>query len=249
MWLSLLTAVFACSEPTPVEGLVDALAAAEAAYAELSDDAPFLLDRVSVVLPCVAEPLTPPLAARVHRLQGLRLWAVDRTLAVGALRAARELDPQARFSEAMLSPDHSARAVHEGWSGRSATERVPAPRTGALWFDGQPGRARPTERPTLFQHGGATSWVPPEDPLPTYEVRGKPVVPVAVAAGVAGLAAAGSYGAAWGARGQATQAAAAGDRAAADAAVVRTNTMTAVAATSGATALVLGGLAAWWGAR
>ncbi len=246
MWL-VLSAALACADATSAAALVEALEGAEAAYTELSDDVMFHLDRVGILLPCVTEPVAPTVAARVHRVQGLRLWASQRRLAVGALRAAREVDPAYTWPDTLLAPEHTARATYEGWSGRSATERAKAPRNGELHFDGVATRRRPSERPTLLQLDGQTLWLAPDEPLPSYEVRPPPVAPLAAVSGTLIAGAATSYGLAWSARGRATTLADAGDRAGAEAAVGQTNALTAVAAGTAVSGLVVGGLAAWLG--
>lgn len=245
MLLWMLPAAFACAEVTPVDDLVVALADAERAWAALDDDAPLVLDRVALLLPCVAEPLSTEQAARVHRVQGLRLWASQRALAEQALAAARATDPDFAWHDAVLAPEHSARQHYEAANPSGPTVRVPAPRDGALWFDGAPGRLRPTARATLFQHDGSTAWVPAGERLPAYAERPPPTVPLALAAGGFAVGSGLTYALAWSARSQADRLAAEGDRAGAEAAVGRTQALAASSVGAlGATAVAAG--LAWW---
>jgi len=182
---------------------------AEAAFAQL-EEAAFLdrMQRASLLVPCVAEPLSPGLSATYHRMQGILLYSTEREdLAMGALAAARVLQPDYQLPDSLFPEGHELRvAFDELPLEEGASWRPPRPKQGRLLFDGDERPARPTERPTLFQHlddAGRplrTAYVQPAEPLPTYAA-----VPrrrnrlLAVGAGALAASAA-MYGGAWATR-------------------------------------------------
>lgn len=207
LWWTPLAAGQDCLRPVGTDEFLVTLDQAEAAFVDLEEDR-FLdgMQRASLLLPCLDDGLPEVTAARYHRAQGLLLYTTDREeLALEAFRAARALDPDYRFPEAMFPEGHALRAAYDALPTEDPTWAPPRPRDGRLAFDGRDGR-RPTDRPTLFQHlddGGAalsTRYVRPSEPLPPY-----PATPrrrqrlLAVGAGALATGAA-LYGGAWAAR-------------------------------------------------
>lgn len=135
------------------------------------------VDAAGRVLPCLDGVVSPTLAARYHRLVGLRLYVRrDVSGATLAFTAARSVDPFGALPSALLPPGHEARLLADGVTPSAATVYVPRPRRGELWFDGIPGTNRPVDRPTLAQierHGGhiTSRYLAPGEPLPTYPIE------------------------------------------------------------------------------
>jgi hypothetical protein len=179
-----------CSTALSVANLEERLRGAEEALAELDAEG-FLArsDALVLALTCASEAIPPITAARVHRLQGLRLYiARDEEAAAAAFAAARTADPA--LSLAGLIPE--GHALHELYGLAPvdvARLAVPRPREGALRLDGAPTLERADHRPVLFQHLAEdghvleTDWVPVDSPLPPYDAlplppgAGGPVLP------------------------------------------------------------------------
>ncbi|MEZ4239191.1 MAG: hypothetical protein R3F59_24160 [Myxococcota bacterium] len=169
-----------CAQTTTSADLVAGLGAARDAYGDLDLDAfrDAVYD-VRLVVPCLADPLTPHDAAEVHRYEGL-LGFVERDTdrARRAFAAARAIEPNYRFPESLVPAGNGALtdylALDPDAGGR---ERVPLPLDGRLTFDGAPSTHRPLEQPTLvqlFDGSGAitdTAYLWPGEPLPRYAPR------------------------------------------------------------------------------
>lgn len=155
----------ACPEPVAAAALADAVAGAELAFVRL-DGADFRVrvDAAEAALACLAEPLTPEVAARVHRLFGLSAF-VERD-AVGARRAfasARRADPTLPSPGAGLPDGHPVRAL---WAEADAAS-CPGEDGRADRWDGRVDT--PACRPGVAQWGDpvrVTAWVDVGDPLP-----------------------------------------------------------------------------------
>lgn len=174
---------------------------AESAFAQL-DIVAFraATDRANTDVKCLREVVPRPLAARLHRLEGLRWWADgDLARAHASFASAHAIEPATTFPEAMVPPGHPVLAEYAAATALPATTTpVPAPSGATLWFDGRAQDARPEAHATLAQlvadqgevRASALLW--PGEPLFPYEVevpRPKgPNLPLAVGAGV-GLAA------------------------------------------------------------
>jgi hypothetical protein len=163
-----------------VDTLVAALDAAEGSLAEL-DPGSFepSMERLQVALDCLDEPLTPALAARVHRAIGMRAFAARGPITAGAFAAARRIEPEPPLSEVLLPPNSP---VSEAWSAMSLDglriRTLPAPATGWLVLDGTPSVARAVDLPVVFQRvepDGSVSmstYLLPGDSTPAYPIRG-----------------------------------------------------------------------------
>lgn len=194
-----------CTFDAPPERLAAALDAAEQAYVSL--DVPEFeraMTEVDFVVPCLEAPVDPTTAARLHRMRGLgRFAAGDRQGAEQSLRAARALEPQYEFPEAVLPKGFELRDLYEGIpAGAPATQRLPRAARGAItWFDGMATRERPVSVPALWQLVDGqdvkqTVYLEPTEPLPWYPGANKDQVPWLVGAGVTAAAAGGVYAAA-----------------------------------------------------
>lgn len=213
--LALASAHAACpSTPSAVEAQLDS---AQVAF-KLMDRTAFTAatDEARANLECLSEPVSPALAARVHRVAGLReFFAGNDAAALLAFGAARAIDGAYEFPESIVPAAHPVRALYAAATSVStATVGTALPADGALQFDGTPSAFRPSERPTLALHVradhsvAASAYLWPGDPLFPYAVattsmnsvatktvkpgRG-PNLPMAIAAGVSGLAAGGAF--------------------------------------------------------
>ncbi|MCB9763429.1 MAG: hypothetical protein H6739_26920 [Alphaproteobacteria bacterium] len=178
------------------------------------------LDEASLVLPCLAEPLPPALAARYHRAQGLRQFVAEsEDRAARSFAAARTIEPEYSFPETLLPKGHAVRQLYVAVPLENGeTETLPHPKEGELLLDGTAGDARPMSWPVILQHvddAGAvqvTAYLYPEDALPPYEMKRPPIAALPFiktraqlgfsAGAIGGAVAAGAlYGAAAAARG------------------------------------------------
>lgn len=167
-------AVAACPTRRSTADLSRALDQAEAAF-ERRDKATVIssaTDAEAHIL-CLGEALTPSVAARFHRVQGLRAFlSQDQPAAGRSFAAAKAIEP-AYVLPATLVPDaHPARVLYDSAPvGITASEPIPATR-GSVRVDGRDLPTRPTDRPVVlqrFDESGAVAqtWVlKPADPLP-----------------------------------------------------------------------------------
>lgn len=139
--------------PAPAAALAAALAEADLAFQEMDLDAfRAASGRAGLLLGCLSEPLTPALAAAVHRNRGLDAFlARDLTRAPQAFAAARALDPEFAWSEQMLPPRHPVRELYAAQGSAKAVTTVAEPGLGGLRFDGRATLERPEEVPTILQ--------------------------------------------------------------------------------------------------
>jgi hypothetical protein len=217
----LLASLAQATCPSPPSAVEAALDSAQLAF-RLMDRAAFATatDEVRRGLECLAEPVTPTLAARIHRVTGLREFVAGNDAAARlAFAAARAIDPSYSFPESIVPAGHPVHALYASATEVSAAvSAAPTPAQGHLEFDGTATPNRPGERPTLaLLVGGekvvsASAYLWPGDPLFPYAVassttasragKGKgPSWPLAIAAAASGLAAGGAY--AWAAESRA----------------------------------------------
>lgn len=206
VWWLIGVRASACDED--LEALGATLDAAERSVAEL-DSARFetSMERVREVLGCLREPVTPAIAARLHRAVGVRAFAARGPLAAGAFAAARRIEADWPLSETLFPAESP---VREAWSAISLDSPrirvLPDPTTGWLVLDGTRGVERAVDLPVVFQRveadGSVTSsaYLLPGEPTPLYPTGAPPSTrsdhraPFAVTAVASGVAAAGLWG-------------------------------------------------------
>lgn len=177
LWMSV---AWACDEPLTM-GEVGTLAASfEGAF--FDRDKPRLLASYEALfegLHCLREPLVPPDAARLHRIEGMmRFFNGERQQAIGAFGSARALEPAYELPLALASEQHPMRVLYEGLPATPApsTEALASPKEGWVQLDGVQRLERPLSRPAVFQRftpDGAvaqTAYLQSSDTAPTYEV-------------------------------------------------------------------------------
>lgn len=166
------------------------------------------LDNVDSNLGCVREPLDAGLAARTHRMFGLRAYANrDREAAMQAFAAARNLEPKYTFPEALVPPNNEIHTIYQALATEDGhSEEVAPAREGRLLFDGRAGIHRPLDWPTLFQWVAdddvvlRTEHVAPGEAMPQYAISGgrekrrAAARPLFIVGGVATGTAIGLYG-------------------------------------------------------
>jgi hypothetical protein len=165
-----------CAEATTSAQLDDTLNAAEAAWTK-ADEAGFLLrmEEAVLLLPCVAEPLEPSMAARYHRDLGLWLFASQQPdMAQAAFAAARRVEPEASLPAELAPEGHPVRKLFDASTPGDASQDAPRPATGQVLFDGSTGD-RPVLESTIFQleaDGAAslTRYLRPDAALPEYPI-------------------------------------------------------------------------------
>ncbi|GDX80816.1 hypothetical protein LBMAG42_26270 [Deltaproteobacteria bacterium] len=163
-------------------------------------------DQANADVKCLREVAPRPLAARLHRLEGLRWWADgDLARAHASFAAARAIEPGFAFPEALVPPGHPVLAEYAASDPLTGGEtRVPAPEAAVIWFDGRAADSRPDARATLAQlvatsgdvRASALLW--PGEALFPYDVarpvKKGPNLPFSIAAGVTLAAGAVCYG-------------------------------------------------------
>jgi hypothetical protein len=206
MWWWLATSWAApCAAPSTASQLADALARGEAAYLA-SDSATFAAaaDEIAVRAPCLDAPVSPALAAQIHRLTALRRWSTAPSIArahwAAARRAVDDLDVVA-----FVGPDHPL--AREAVGPATGASRMPKPEQGALWVDGEATRARPLDQAALLQllepDGAQQTWMlTPNDPTPPYPAVPKARAPLRLAGLGAAVVAGAAYGVAWSSAGR-----------------------------------------------
>lgn len=190
-----------CAAPRLAAELDTALDGAERAWGVDPDGFETGAAAVRSILACVSTVLAPATAARVHRVEGLRAWAArDSDGAHAAFAAARVIEPDYRFPEAMVPAGNPVATLYATAATASAPDRIPPVKNGwRVWLDGDQGGHRDPKRPVVWQlqereRVRRTEWIAanvalPRAPHPRDGTRG----PLLVGAGVAALAAAGAY--------------------------------------------------------
>jgi len=208
------TAAGACEASASIETLAADVPRAEVAMASL-DAAGFAaaVAEARAALPCLVQPLTPLDAAGYHGLEGLAAFSEGKTdQAVLAFSAALSSLPSYRLP-AMIAPPGGDLDVLLARAGQlPIAEAQPLPAyDGIVLVDGARSMVRPTGRPCILQlvagngKAEATYYLQGTDPLPKWdppptalgrilpELRRRPSIPFAVAAGSTALAAGGLY--------------------------------------------------------
>lgn len=164
-----------CPAPVAVDELQARLDEAESAYADLDvDGLTAASDTFVLMLPCLAEPAPPELAARTHRTFALLRWGEGREdEARRSLAALRRIQGDAALPDTLVPPGHP---LHGALAGATPGGTVPLdpPADGQLLFDGAAALARPEDEPTLAQwarQDGTIGWsvlARPGAALPDY---------------------------------------------------------------------------------
>jgi hypothetical protein len=192
-----------CPNQTSIADLTSNLQTAETAFTAMDvEQFSRALEDLALKVPCVREPLIPTLAARFHRVTGIRLYAsANEIQAFQALQAAKVLDPDFLFPEGMFPPGHDLVEHYNSLSTKERVEgRIPAPRNMSVLFDGIATRKKPAGRATLLQFTSkdgvvrSTQFLNPGDPLPQYEARPPIRKPILIGTLVAAGIATGLYG-------------------------------------------------------
>ena len=187
MLFLLLQAAEACDRPADTSELQAVMERAEEAYGSL-DLAGFTAatDELEVVLGCLSDPITRPVAAHLHRMHGLRAFVDQESEdAKLAFAAARALQPSYRFPETFIPTGNPVLVVYDAVPLTMGTaQTVSSPGSDAYWgFDGRTTDQRPVNWPTVVQRfdgsGGVaeTAYLWPDDALPVPESVPPPVAP------------------------------------------------------------------------
>lgn len=178
-----LTAHAVCAgAPISADSLRTAIDAAIQEYPKFNDG-DFRGQAATVIetLPCLSEIASKDLAARIHRLVGLRARIEDGTdqRARLAFASARAADTTYDLPSWLAGPLDPERAEYVAIP-LDLISKVEArqPTEGTVVFDGLTDRQRPANVPTLFQHAIGTHvtdtvYLWPKDPTPDY-----PMVPI-----------------------------------------------------------------------
>lgn len=178
----------ACPTPISVNGLSSEMDRAEQAYSQLDLDG-FMAatNELRQDLPCVAQPLEPPVAARYHRLEGLRGYVdQDRRGSTQSFAAARSIDATYRFPETLVPAGYPEWEFYEAIDLKlGGEEKIPPRIDGWLRVDGKDSQTRPTDWATIIQAFDdddqvlGTWYLRPGMPVPSEITGGKPASAVA----------------------------------------------------------------------
>ena len=152
---------------------------AESAY-EMGDEpgTAAALRRAELTLPCLSAVVPPPVAARLHRIEGLVAFlSGDEMTAAQSFGSARILEPAYVWPESVIPPGNEILQVYTAFDvARVKRAKVaPAP-SGVLYIDGQPAKKRAEGMPVLLQLADPsgkvvqTAWIRGEDPLPAWSL-------------------------------------------------------------------------------
>jgi len=199
-----------CEELVTSDALAEQAEVAEQALAAADADAYRTAhDTMVGMVPCLGRMLSTPTAAELHRTGGVRAF-LDRDLERARIRfaAARLLDPDYEWPDALLPPSHPIRTAYMEESLRGRMFDVPKrPRRGVVAVDGRIGEGRLEGLPATFQlidnNGEAELSVllDPFDDFPTYpQAASRSVRPTTIASIAAAVGAGVLFGAAWNAR-------------------------------------------------
>lgn len=153
-----------CVEPITSVRLLLTIEDAEAAFGRLDLDAfQSRVDESALLLPCLSETASRPLAARLHRLQGLRAWLLrDTTRAEQAFLSSRRIEPSYRFPTELVPEQHPTRESYLALPlDEGGVVELPTPSVGSLMVDGRVSHQRPLPGPSVVQwiaDSGAVNW-------------------------------------------------------------------------------------------
>jgi hypothetical protein len=195
-----------CPLRFPLASLLEKLDEAQAAFARFDAETfTTAMESSSLLLPCLKDPVSTDLAARVHRAEGIRLYAAgNKEAALSSLRAAKAIEPNYAFPKGLFPEGYALLSEYEGLDIQALpANKTPLPKVGVFHFDGLATRSRPSDRPTFFQHIATegdtlqTVYLRQNMPLPDYAINPKlRNTLLAITASLA-VAAGGVYGYGW----------------------------------------------------
>lgn len=178
----------ACPTPVSLSGLTRGMDTAEQAYSNLDLDG-FMAatNELRGDLPCLGQALEPDIAARYHRLEGLRGYVdQDRRASTQSFAAARSIDATYRFPETLVPAGYPEWEFYEAMDITLGTEEKIPPRIeGWLRVDGKETQTRPTDWATIIQSFDddgkvlGTWYLRPGMAVPSEIGGGKPTTAVA----------------------------------------------------------------------
>lgn len=194
-----LSAEAACETPASSDEVAAAVDRAEIAYGELDvEQFRIATDEAVALVSCVDETITKPLAARLHRFEGLRKF-IERDLdgSKRAFAAARSIEPAYTFPTSLVPEGNPVRDEYIAMDPSVSTfETSPPVAHGYLMVDGTVTYERPKDRPAILQVLGddgtvlISDYLGAMEPLPVYEIgklpsaKGHPLrLPLAASAG------------------------------------------------------------------
>src|SRR5688572_2991331 len=141
-----------CPVPHDVAAIEARLDDAEQAYAALDVDRfTARADALVLDLQCLAEPIPPAVAGRVHRVRALLQWGDGREDdARRSLAALRRIHAADALPAELVPQGH---ALHQALADAGDPRFVPVaePVAGTLAFDGTPSLERPAGQPSIVQ--------------------------------------------------------------------------------------------------
>lgn len=183
----------ACPTGASSEDLLRSLSAAELAYAALNEREFYAaVDNARAQIPCLTQPLAPPDAAQVHRVEAYAAFlGGELPRAEQHFAAALSREPNYTLPISLAPAGHPLRQAFDAARQAPAAQLAPlaAPAEGSLLVDGARAADYPLNRPFLLQLQGAdgtiawTQLVGAGQALPEYE-RGRRGVSVDPLTGV-----------------------------------------------------------------
>ncbi len=171
------SALAACKEAVGVDSLWRQMDAADTALKQLdAGKLGEIADGFDGLIECLGDPVSPEVAARLHRQQGLFAMAKnERTRAEAAFAAARSIQSYYEFPENLVPADNPIREAYYALSvDDTARNPIPPVKDGTIRLDGEIVTDRAASLPTLFQRIDltgkvvSTAYLWPADPLPPY---------------------------------------------------------------------------------
>ena len=186
IWLlaALATAADCTPEATLPEALTTGLARADAAIAELDvSGLEAAHAELTHALQCQSQPVSPEVAAEIHRVEGIRAFVSgDEVAAAAWFGASRSLNGSAQLGHRIGGP---LQASWERSLPGSAPARgpLPQPKSGQLVVDGTTQTTRPLHLPYVFQltEGDVVTLsdlVSPSAEPPAYPTKGRLPAPI-----------------------------------------------------------------------
>ena len=178
LWIASFAFAGECLTPTNLATLNASIDRAEKAFMDLNEEAmrTEVVSLHSNLLPCIDTTIDEATAARVHRLMSIHLFALgEEEGAYRALAAAKGIAPDTGYPEGLLVADHPLVLKWDALEVERKTHKVPEPKEGFLAFDGETGRLRPKDVPSVAQRldsSGTPTWTSYTDaraPLVRYD--------------------------------------------------------------------------------